>query len=158
MSKKSWTEDKLPESDELTLTIARNLEIDNQYVEFIGPVTSTASPRCGRQDGRQDGSSAGRSWPTQTSPNDEGRVTDIVAVREWPNEEKRATHRRARQTAHGRVLVADVSSEEALRLTRVASSSDLAGPAVNEHLVTGHEAGVVGGEEGDGLGEFLGAA
>jgi hypothetical protein len=84
MSKKSWTEDKLPESDELTLTIARHLEIDNQYVEFIGPVTSTASPRCGRQDG----SSAGRSWPTQTSPNDEGRVTDIVAVREWPNEEK----------------------------------------------------------------------
>jgi hypothetical protein len=36
--------------------------------------------------------------------------------------------------------------------------SDLPGAAVNEHLVTGHEAGVVGGEEGDGLGEFLGAA
>src|SRR6266851_4554964 len=48
--------------------------------------------------------------------------------------------------------------EEALRLTRVASSSDLTGPAVNEYLVTGHEAGVVGGEEGDGLGGFLRAA
>jgi len=34
MSKKSRTE--LPEPDELTMTIARHLEIDNQYVEFIG--------------------------------------------------------------------------------------------------------------------------
>jgi hypothetical protein len=78
----------LPEPDELTLTIARHLEIDNQYVEFIGACDIHRIAEV-----RSAGRKAGRllDWKImayQTSPNDEGRLAVIVAVREWPYEER----------------------------------------------------------------------
>ncbi len=65
--------------------------------------------------------------------------------------------------ADGKPAVAGPGQVRVLRTAgtariRRARQSDLTGATVNEDLVAGHEAGVVGGEERDGLGDFLGAA
>ena len=80
----------MDEAGELTLTIARHLEVDHQYVEFV-EVWDTGRIRQVRSAGRKAGRLLGWKIMTHaTEPNDEGRVTVVVAVREWPDPEERA--------------------------------------------------------------------
>jgi len=85
------------EPDELTLKIARHLEIDHQYVKHVEAwdVEQIAAIRAaGRRAGRLLG------WNVMTHQSDprkreDGLVVVIVAVRDYPNdeEEQRMTER-----------------------------------------------------------------
>ena len=77
------------ESDELTLAITRQLELDSQYVEHV-EVWDTKRIAEVRSAGRRAGRLLG--WKTQTfrsQPTDQGRVAVLVMLREWPDEEMR---------------------------------------------------------------------
>ncbi len=93
----------MAEPDELTLRIARHLEIDHQYSERVEAWDAELI-----SDIRSAGRRAGRllSWKImthQTSPDNEGRVLVIVAVREWPSEEDHQ-----RMLARGALLMNEV--------------------------------------------------
>jgi hypothetical protein len=77
------------EPDELTLAIARQLELDSRYVERV-EVRDTKRIAEVRSAGRRAGRLLG--WKIQTfrsQPTDEGRVVVVVMLREWPDEEIR---------------------------------------------------------------------
>ena len=75
------------EPDELTLLIARHLEVDWQYVRRI-PARDGDQIAAVRAAGRRAGRLLGYKITTRQSvPNDEGRVTVIVAVRVPPSQE-----------------------------------------------------------------------
>jgi hypothetical protein len=83
------------EPDELTLAIARRLEMDAQYIEHVGAWDSERIAQV-RSAGRRAGRLLG--WKIQTfqsEPTDEGRVAVVVIVREWPDEETRRLQARA---------------------------------------------------------------
>jgi hypothetical protein len=75
------------EPDELTLLIARHLEVDRQYVRRI-PARDAAQIAAVRAAGRAAGRLLGYKISTrQSAPNDEDRVTVVVAVRVPPSQE-----------------------------------------------------------------------
>jgi hypothetical protein len=75
------------EPDELTLTIARHLEVDWQYVRRI-EAWDTEQIATVRAAGRRAGRLLGYKIATrQSEPNEENRVVVIVAVREPPSKE-----------------------------------------------------------------------
>jgi hypothetical protein len=75
------------EPDELTLVIARHLEVDWQYVRRIEAWDTDQIAEV-RSAGRKAGRLLGYKIVTrQSDPNEENRVVVIVAVREPPNEE-----------------------------------------------------------------------
>jgi hypothetical protein len=77
------------EPDELTLTIARQLEVDYQFTERVEAWNADRIAEL-RSAGRKAGRLLGlRIMTHQTDPNSEGRVLVIVAVRDWPSEEER---------------------------------------------------------------------
>lgn len=79
----------MAEPNELTLAIARQLEIDAQYLERI-EVWDTERIAEVRSAGRKAGRLLGWKIRTiQTQPNDEGRLVVAVIVHEWPDEEMR---------------------------------------------------------------------
>jgi len=79
----------MAEPDELTLAIARQLEIDSQYVEHIEEWDTEHIAEV-RSAGRKAGRLLGWKIRTiQTQPNDEGRLVVAVIVHEWPDEEMR---------------------------------------------------------------------
>jgi hypothetical protein len=80
----------LAEPDELTLTIARHLEIDGEYFEHVEPwdIDRIAEVRsAGRKAARLLG------WKIVTGQSrhltDKGRVVVMVVIREYPDEETR---------------------------------------------------------------------
>jgi hypothetical protein len=78
-----------PEPDELTLSIARHLEVDWQYVRRI-PASDPGQIAAVRAAGRRAGRLLGYKIATsQSEPNDSDRVQVVVAVREPPSEEDR---------------------------------------------------------------------
>jgi hypothetical protein len=85
------------EPDELTLTIARHLEVDWQYVERV-EAWDTERIAAVRSAGRAAGRMLGYKIVTvQAEADDEDRVTVIVAVREAPSaEENERMRERAR--------------------------------------------------------------
>ncbi|HUZ25453.1 MAG TPA: hypothetical protein VMV07_16985 [Streptosporangiaceae bacterium] len=75
------------EPDELTLTIARHLEVDWQYVRRI-EAWDTEQVATIRAAGRRAGRLLGYKIATrQSEPNEENRVVVIVVVREPPSKE-----------------------------------------------------------------------
>jgi hypothetical protein len=77
----------LSEPDELTLTIARHLEVDWQYVRRIEAwdIERIATIRAA---GRRAGRLLGYKIATrQSEPDEENRVVVVVAVREPPSQE-----------------------------------------------------------------------
>jgi uncharacterized NAD(P)/FAD-binding protein YdhS len=75
------------EPDELTLTIARHLEVDWQYVRRI-EAWDTEQIATVRAAGRRAGRLLGYKIATrQSEPSEENRVVVIVAVREPPSKE-----------------------------------------------------------------------
>jgi uncharacterized NAD(P)/FAD-binding protein YdhS len=75
------------EPDELTLMIARHLELDWQYVRRI-EARDTDQIATVRSAGRKAGRLLGYKIVTrQSEPNEENRVVVIVAVREPPSKE-----------------------------------------------------------------------
>jgi hypothetical protein len=77
------------EPDELTLTIARHLEVDWQYVRRI-TASDAAQIAAVRSAGRRAGRLLGYKIVTrQSEPNEQNRVLVVVAVREPPSEEDR---------------------------------------------------------------------
>jgi hypothetical protein len=77
------------EPDELVLAIARQLEIDYQYVKRVEAWNAEGIAEV-RAAGRRAGRLLGwRIFTHQALPDDENRVTVIVAVRDYPNEEER---------------------------------------------------------------------
>jgi hypothetical protein len=77
----------MSEPHELTLTIARRLEVDWQYVERVEAWNTERIAEV-RSAGRKAGRLLGYKVIThQAQPDDENRVTVIVAVRESPSEE-----------------------------------------------------------------------
>jgi hypothetical protein len=96
----------MAEPDELTLTIAQRLEIDAQYIESVEAWDAERIAQV-RSAGRKAGRMLGWKIATQqTEPSDEGRVTVIVVVREWPDEEMRK-----RLMDRGRLLMSKFWSE-----------------------------------------------
>jgi hypothetical protein len=87
----------MPEPDELTLVIARALEVDWQYVEGVEARDAERIAQV-RSAGRKAGRLLGFKIMTfQSQPNDQDRVAVIVAVREAPNaEDKQRMQERAR--------------------------------------------------------------
>jgi hypothetical protein len=82
------------EPDELTLIIARHLEVDWQYVRRIEAWDADQIAAV-RSAGRKAGRLLGYKIATrQSEPTEENRVIVIVAVREPPNEED---HERMRE-------------------------------------------------------------
>src|SRR5260221_3822620 len=74
--------------DELVLAIARHLEVDWQYVVRVEAWTPEQIAEV-RSAGRKAGRLLGYKIVTaQSAPDDESRVTIIVAVREAPNAEE----------------------------------------------------------------------
>jgi hypothetical protein len=77
----------ISEPDELTLLIARHLEVDWQYVRRIRARDADQIAAV-RTAGRRAGRLLGYKITTrQSAPSDEGRVTVIVAVRVPPSQE-----------------------------------------------------------------------
>jgi hypothetical protein len=77
----------MPVPDELTLEVARALEVDWQYVEGVEAWDAERIAQV-RSAGRKAGRLLGFKIATfQSRPNDEDRVAVIVAVREAPNAE-----------------------------------------------------------------------
>jgi hypothetical protein len=77
------------EPDELTLIIARHLEVDWQYVRRI-EAWDTEQIAAVRSAGRKAGRLLGYKIVTrQSEPTEQNRVVVIVAVREPPTEEDR---------------------------------------------------------------------
>jgi hypothetical protein len=77
----------MADPDELTLTIARALEVDWQYVEHVEAWDTERIAEV-RSAGRKSGRLLGLKIATfQSQPNDENRVTVIVALRQPPNAE-----------------------------------------------------------------------
>jgi hypothetical protein len=75
------------EPDELTLTIARRLEIDSQYVVHIETWDTERIAEV-RSAGRKAGRLLGWKIRTfQTQPTEEGRLVVVVMVNEWPDKE-----------------------------------------------------------------------
>jgi hypothetical protein len=75
------------EPDELTLTIARHLEVDWQYVRRIEAWDADQIALV-RSAGRRAGRLLGYKIVTrQSEPNDENRVVVVVSVREPPSKE-----------------------------------------------------------------------
>jgi hypothetical protein len=75
------------EPDELTLLIARHLEVDWQYVRRI-EAWDAAQIAAVRAAGRRAGRLLGYKIVTrQSAPSEENRVTVVVAVREPPSQE-----------------------------------------------------------------------
>jgi hypothetical protein len=75
------------EPDELTLVIARHLEVDWQYVRRI-EAWDTDQIAAVRAAGRRAGRLLGYKIATrQSEPNEENRVLVVVAVREPPSKE-----------------------------------------------------------------------
>jgi hypothetical protein len=75
------------EPDELTLLIARHLEVDWQYVRRIG-AWDTEQIAAVRAAGRRAGRLLGYKIVTrQSAPSEDNRVTVVVAVREPPSQE-----------------------------------------------------------------------
>lgn len=96
----------MAEPDELTLTIARQLEIDSQYVEHI-EAWNTGRTAEVRSAGRKAGRLLGWKIRTfQTQPTDEGRLAVVVMVHEWPDEEMRG-----RLEERGRLLMDRIFDE-----------------------------------------------
>lgn len=88
------------EFEELVLTIARNLELDWQYVERVEAWNAERIADV-RSAGRRAGRRIGYRIATfQSDADDEGQVVVIVAVREPPNAED---HRR--MTDRGMLLM-----------------------------------------------------
>lgn len=90
----------MAEPDELTLTIARHLEIDGQYVKHVEAWDTERIAEI-RSAGRKAGRVLG--WKiitSQSSPRDDGRVVVVVALRDWPDEETRQ-----RMTERGILLI-----------------------------------------------------
>jgi hypothetical protein len=78
------------EPDELTLTIARQLEIDSQYVVHI-EAWDTERVAEVRSAGRRAGRLLGWKIRTfQSEPNDDGRLVVVVMIHEWPDKQMRA--------------------------------------------------------------------
>ncbi len=85
-----------PQPDELTLVIARVLEVDWQYVERVAAWDAERIAEV-RSAGRKAGRLLGFKIATfQSQPDKEDRVAVIVAVRESPSEEdhQRSTYGR----------------------------------------------------------------
>lgn len=85
----------MPQPDELTLAIARHLDVDWQYVERVEAWNTEHIAEI-RSAGRKAGRMLGYKITThQARPDNENRVTVIVALREAPNaeEEQRMTER-----------------------------------------------------------------
>ena len=75
------------EPDELTLLIARHLEVDWQYVQRVEAWDAARIAQV-RAAGRRAGRLLGYKIVTrQSAPDDGGRVTVVVAVREPPSQE-----------------------------------------------------------------------
>jgi hypothetical protein len=75
------------EPDELTLLIARHLEVDWQYVCRV-EARDAGQIAAVRAAGRAAGRLLGYKIKTrQSAPNDENRVTVVIAVREPPSQE-----------------------------------------------------------------------
>jgi hypothetical protein len=88
------------EPDELVLAIARHLELDHQHVERVEAWNAERIAEV-RSAGRKAGRLLGWKILThQALPDDENRVTVIVAVRDYPNEEERQ-----RMTDRARLLI-----------------------------------------------------
>jgi hypothetical protein len=78
----------MAEPDELVLAIAQRLEVDWQYVERAEAWNAERIAEL-RSAGRKAGRLLGYKIVTvQSEPDDENRVTVIVAVREAPNAEE----------------------------------------------------------------------
>lgn len=78
----------MAEPDELVLAIARRLEVDWQYVDRAEAWNAERISEV-RSAGRKAGRLLGYKVVTaQSEPDDENRVTVIVAVREAPNAEE----------------------------------------------------------------------
>jgi hypothetical protein len=78
-----------PEPDELTLTIARHLEVDWEYTRRIA-ATDPDQIAAVRAAGRRAGRLLGYKIATrQASPDEQERVVVVVTVREPPSEEDR---------------------------------------------------------------------
>src|SRR4051794_3117347 len=83
------------QADELTLKVARQLEVDWQYVERVD-AGETARIAAVRSAGRKAGRLLGfKIASVQTAPDDENLVTVVVVVREAPgsDEDKRLAER-----------------------------------------------------------------
>ncbi len=97
----------MPEPDELTLAIARRLEVDWQYVERV---EAWDAERIGeiRAAGRKAGRMLGYKIAThQGRPDEENRVTVIVVLRAAPNAEEDQ-----RMTERARLLMDDFWSKQ----------------------------------------------
>jgi hypothetical protein len=98
--------DGMADPDELTLAIARHLEIDVQYVEIV-EAWDTERIAAVRSAGRKAGRLLGWKIVTmQTAPNDEDRVVVVVCVREWPSQEVED-----RLTERARILMSEAWSK-----------------------------------------------
>jgi len=96
-----------PQPDELTLVIARVLEVDWQYVERVAAWDAERIAEV-RSAGRKAGRLLGFKIATfQSQPDKEDRVAVIVAVRESPSEED---HQRMQERA--RLLMNDYWSKQ----------------------------------------------
>jgi len=97
----------MPEPDELTLAIARHLEVDWQYVERVEAWDAERIAEI-RSAGRKAGRMLGYKVAThQGRPDDENRVTVIVALREAPSAEEGQ-----RMTERARLLMNDFWSKQ----------------------------------------------
>ncbi|GGK13503.1 hypothetical protein GCM10010124_02580 [Pilimelia terevasa] len=84
------------EPDELTLKIARHLEIDFQYVKRFESWDSAGIAQA-RAAGRAAGRLLGRKVLTvQSEPDEEGRVNVVVVVREVDGEDRQRMEERSR--------------------------------------------------------------
>jgi len=96
----------MADPDELTLAIARHLEIDVQYVEIV-EAWDTERIAAVRSAGRKAGRLLGWKIVTmQTAPDDEDRVVVVVCVREWPSQEVED-----RLTERARIIMSEVWSK-----------------------------------------------
>lgn len=78
----------MDQPDDLTLSIARHLEVDWQYIEYV-EARNTARIAEVRSAGREAGRLLDHKVATvQTEPDDEDRVMVVVVVRETPSSEK----------------------------------------------------------------------
>jgi hypothetical protein len=91
----------LAEPDELTLAVARRLEIDGQYVEHVEPWDTERISEV-RSAGRKAGRLLGWKIITHKSKRltDENRVVVIVTIRDYPDDETRE-----RLTERGDLLI-----------------------------------------------------
>lgn len=97
----------MPEPDELPLAIARHLEVDWQYVERVEAWDAERIAEI-RSAGRKAGRMLGCKVAThQGRPDDENRVTVIVALREAPSAEEGQ-----RMTERARLLMNDFWSKQ----------------------------------------------